>query len=80
MIIRAKMLNFLTLVILRVFWTSFSDLNFPNNPYGIIRLLESIMDKVMAEIIIIDIQELNPPRNTKTVISVLLKCCGIKME
>jgi hypothetical protein len=45
-----------------------------------IRLLESMMDKVIAEMIIMEIHELNPPRNTRTVISVLSKCCGIKIE
>ena len=39
-----------------------SDFNFPSNPYGMMRLLESMMDKVMAEIMIMEIHELNPPR------------------
>jgi len=39
-----------------------------------------MMDNVMDEIIIIEIDELKPPRNTKTVIKVLSKYCGIKIE
>jgi len=45
-----------------------------------IRLLESMMDKVIAEMMIIEIDELNPPRKTKTVIKVLSKYCGIRIE
>jgi hypothetical protein len=39
----------------------------PTNPYGINKLLLSIVDKDMDETIIIEMAAENPPKNTKTV-------------
>jgi hypothetical protein len=45
----------------------------PTNPYGINKLLLSIVDKDMDETIIIEMAAENPPKNTKTVRALLSK-------
>jgi hypothetical protein len=52
----------------------------PTNPYGINKLLLSIVDKDMDETIIIEMAAENPPKNTKTVRALLSKNCGINRE
>jgi hypothetical protein len=47
----------------------------PTNPYGINKLLLSIVDKDMDETIIIEMAAENPPKNTKTVRALLSKNC-----
>jgi hypothetical protein len=49
----------------------------PTNPYGINKLLLSIVDKDMDETIIIEMAAENPPKNTKTVRALLSKNCGL---
>ena len=71
---------FLLLTIRLLFFSCDLFRNLPTNPYGINKLLLSIVAKAIEETIIIEIAAENPPRNTKTVSVLLLKNCGINKE
>ena len=68
----------LKMVLLLVF--SVSVLKLFSKPYGMMILLESITDREILEIIIIEIQALNPPKKTMAAMMVLPNFCGIRME
>ncbi len=66
MMINEKMLIFLMFTMFFVLKDSVFFLNVSIHPYGMITLLESIIERVMLEMIIIEILALRPPKNTMT--------------
>ena len=56
------------------------NLNRLSQPYGIIRLLESMMESEMLEIIIMEIEALKPPKKTIIDIAKFANFCGISIE
>ena len=79
-IINKKIPIFLLRMMRLLFFSCDLFCNEPTNPYGINKLLLSIVANAIDETIIIEMAAENPPRKTKTVRVLLLKNCGINNE
>ena len=77
--IKRKMLIFLMLKIILVLSASELNLSLSSQPYGMIKLLESIMDNEMLEMMIMEMQALKPPKNTIADTAIFPNFCGIRI-